>query len=492
MTFSLNKSINIYIYGAGALGVNLATYAETKGYKIAAFLDRNAADIRKINDISVLSLEEFQFCNVNDTVVIIALQNVTQHESIVKRILQNGCNKVIYFPVHTFGMSPVFVSNMRKKYNECITYKFEYVLENIPQMDIRPWNYDSLLAGNVLWMPIEVCFAVKKTVSDRQSDYTIKAEELLDKYVRGKNIYCILPYWQLFEYLEGDKEDCELYLKIYGRRGHISNFQKTDSELLKDRNALLSIYLYELNMHSDFFYESPCEVEIGRYGKVYILDGIHRGVFLAKKGYRWLPVKILKNDTEFYINKSILQRIKKYVNTNNIQQIEFPIEHPAFYGFPVHRDDVINTWKEIVRYVEEKNITKNMCVDFSDTGGYFARNLLRIGFKLVYLKEIKNDFDRMIKELFGFNEINEINSIGNVIMQSNLVILSWQEVLKFNWNVDKECSKALVCIIDIPSCEMNKFKNAEKKSQALYQYCVDGEKKYMVFIGNCETREARS
>lgn len=486
MVFLLNQECDIYIYGAGALGVNLATYAQANGYKIAAFLDKNAASIRKINDIPVLSLDECQFYDINNTVVIITLQNVTQHESVAKKLLINGCNKVIYFPIHTFGMSPVFVSNMRKKYNECISYKFEYVLENIPQMEISSWDYDSLLSNNVLWMPIEACFAAKETVSIRQSDYTIKAEELLDKYVKGKNIYCLLPYWQLFEYLEDDKEDCELYLKIYGRRGHISNFQKTDSDLLKDRNALLSIYLYELNMYSDFFYESPCEAEIDCYGKVYILDGIHRGVFLAKKGFRWLPVRIIRNGIDLCLNESSLQKIKEYVNTNNIQQIQFPIEHPAFYGFPICRDDIINVWKVLVRYIEEKNITKNTCVDFSNTGGYFARNLLRLGFKQIYLKELKDDFDKMIKELFEFNEIKEISYIDNVIMHSNLAILSWRQALNLNWNVLMDCNKTIVCIIDIPSCEMYRLKKnisvAKKRTQALYQYCIAGEKNYMVFI----------
>lgn len=486
MFFSLSPECNIYIYGGGSLGIYLATQASAAHYHVVAFLDKNASTIKQVNSIPVLTLEECRFVDVQNTVVIITLQNVTQHEELADQICKKGCKKIIYFPMNTLGANSTFVSGMRKKYNECLNFKFEYILKNIPQMGENTWKFNNDIESDVIWIPTELCFAIEKGVKNvRQSDYTESAEALLNKYVRGKSIYNVIPYWNLFEYLEGDRENCELYLKIFGKRGHISDCQKSDTELLEDRNTLLKIYLHEFNMHSSFFNESPCEVCVSDRGKVLILDGLHRSVFLAKKGYRWIPTKVNRENKDYFFERKCLKELITYINENRIQKIEFPIEHPIFYGFPVYRCEFITLWEKILQYIDSKNLTINVCGDFSYSDGYFARNLFRLGGNKVYLNKIQNKWEDLVTELFDIGQLTRINCVNEVVSQCDFMVLTWKQLLNLDWQ-EKNKYRGVICVIDIPSGEIEKLKKTlvitRMNLMVAHRYCLSGSENYMVFI----------
>lgn len=100
------------------------------------------------------------------------------------------------------------------------------------------------------------------------------------KYVRGRNLYSLRPYWELFLYLRGETENCKLYLSIFGKKGHTSHENYNDEKLLTDKREIYYLYLKELIGGSrSFFQDSPAEGGVTSNNRVVIYDGLRRSIF---------------------------------------------------------------------------------------------------------------------------------------------------------------------------------------------------------------------
>ena len=493
MSFSLDRNSQIVIYGTSAMAVKWVEKAESIGLNILLFLDKNADSIRKIGRYPVIRLEDWEIESTSDIVVIIMLQNIMQHYQIVQSLWNKNIEKIIYFPIKSWGLNLMSVSTIRNKYNDCIKFQFENVLDAIPDYaDLVSFNMllsSEFLYENkedaVFWAPIELCYTEKKKSNGLwQSDYTEEAEMLLDTYIRGRNLFSIQPYHDLFNYLNGSQTDCELYLKIFGREGHISYANYNNDSILADRNSLYNLYVREINTGgSKFFEESPANVEADTTGKLIIKDGVHRSLFLMIQGYQWIPVRMAKRELGFLGEERYIERLEKYIKKKKLTELEWPVEHPHFWKFPVNRLNLTNLWGELSKLILEQNIKIQSVADVSLTNGYFSRNFVRLGSQTIScFCENEVELTEIENHIFRMEFIKTTDDVRQAVEKKDIVIANASVMDNLSILVNLKETQT-ICFFDVPlaqSSEMLK-KFSRKKIQLITRYTING-KQYGMFL----------
>lgn len=463
MSFVLEKGSRIVIYGASGGSIKWCTEAQNQGFQIEAFLDKNAEKLKQVNHIPVYTINDWRPNRQETIIVIIMLQNAMQHYRIMMQLYSKGIQKVLCFPVESYGLQKDMLSSLRLKYNECIRFQFGKMLEGIPEytdmLQTEEQERKKIICENerdiTLYVPFELCYTEeKKTKSFWQSDYTMKAMDLACHYIKGKNICQLRPYWELFDYLDGKRDDCRLYLDIFGKSGHVSHENYSDNQLLKDRNSLYELYCREFEQRSKFFEESAAAGRVTQEGKIRIIDGVHRSIFLIRAGYRWIPVRLPKAELKYLGSTKSLQLLSKNIAEPNVLRLEYPIEHPDFFGFVFDRDDIRKLWVKISNEILTRKISYQMIIDLSLTGGYFARNFFRMGSKKVYCYSEQNDYTELAGQLFGMSLVEYIHSLYDLkplIKDKRLVVVSDKI-----WNMEPEIFESMLretnvymCVIDV-------------------------------------------
>ncbi len=84
--FDLTKNDNVVIYGYSWQGIEVYNKLKNKGFKVMGFFDKNADDYKKsCENISEFNSPFFDGSYIKETVVIILLQNIMQHEIVVEK-----------------------------------------------------------------------------------------------------------------------------------------------------------------------------------------------------------------------------------------------------------------------------------------------------------------------------------------------------------------------------------------------------------------------
>ncbi len=463
MSFVLNKESSIAIYGASAGSIKWCAKAQNQGFLIEAFLDKNAENIKQVNHIPVYTIDAWQPDKSKNVIVIVMLQNAMQHYQIMMQLYSKGIQKVLCFPVESYGLQKEKLRLLRFKYNECIQFLFKGVLEGIPeyadifQTSVEEWKKIIREDGSdiIFYVPFELCYTEeKKTNSFWQSDYTRKARDLSCRYIFGKNICQLRPYWEMYDYLDGKREDCRLYLDIFGKAGHESHDNYSDLLLLKDRNSLYQLYYWELERGNTFFEESAATGRVTQDGKIRIIDGVHRSVFLIRAGYKNIPIRLSKSELKYMGNIESLQIPEKNMAEKNNFRLKHPVEHPDFYNFVFEEEYIRELWIKISNVILGKKISYQTIVDLSLTGGYFVRNFLRMGSKRGYCYSEQNDYEELTGQLFRMDSIQyicDMNCLNLLIKDEELVVVKhevWNKKQKFFDDILKE-TNAHVCIINV-------------------------------------------
>lgn len=224
MGFCFHKDAKLVVYGVSKMTCVWTENIQKKGFSVCAFLDRNAKSIGRVMGIPVFCLEEWE--SLSDAVIIIMLKNATLHQEVARRLCEKGINQIIFFPISTNGLNIENTSRLRKIYNQCVRQSFDSEISGIPffrelleERDKSETIICQYSKEVVLWCPVELCYSIKGGERDViwYSDSTEEAKQLQAKYIFNKNIYNLLPYWELFDFCYGEKDECPLYLKVYGK-----------------------------------------------------------------------------------------------------------------------------------------------------------------------------------------------------------------------------------------------------------------------------------
>lgn len=287
-SYCLNSQETYVLYGLNGISEDWIKKAQQNSFKIKAILDRNAANIVERYGIKAFQLEEYSLEDHESPVVIIFLQNVLQHESIYDELVRKGFKKIIYYPTkNRFSSVDEFIK-IRNAYNNCIRFQIE--------------------EERVLWVPVELCFTCDseyKSNWGRVIDEETKARK--KKYVDGRNLLNLEAYQSLFDYIEGKKDNCDLYFKALYSSAIDEDAKK---RILIDRKKVFD-YLEQCWLDGLHNFESAPLAGSIYNGKIIIEDGCHRAVFLTHcKHFKWLPVRLSREEANIFFTESIKTKIE--------------------------------------------------------------------------------------------------------------------------------------------------------------------------------------
>ena len=289
-----DKMAKIAIYGASVGGIELYWSLKNKGYNVLFFIDRDAQNVKEFCGEKVYTLNEMAKLEIDELIIIVSLQNALIHEAIAHEIASYGYNNIIYFPMEGDYNSRRL---MREIWMQIKTFEFNSI-STIPVYKKIDTNVISEFENHVsVWCDLKnIRYKTLEMLNrqDAMTEATKKGKAIWERYV-AKSIELVEPYTDLFDYLEGKVTTPELYLQACRNGANTPEKEK----LLKDRRKLYSQYVYGIKYDPDMFILAPATAEYHE-GLFYIVDGMHRAVFLQREGYTKIPILISREDYNMF------------------------------------------------------------------------------------------------------------------------------------------------------------------------------------------------
>jgi hypothetical protein len=266
-------------------------------------------------------------------VVFIAVKNVFSHDEIARSLLENGFHRIVYKPgnilkgngnstekqideiYETLMERKACNTNFRIPYTEmiCTTFRDQLCIE-------REDTYVKT------WCPVELLFNYKES-----HDYP------------GINMPLFFPLVELYKYFLGDTS--------IGREEAVSNFMAYSCEWLKQNNRELTRSQAESFMESrtavfeemqktaevdiDFFRKN-CPMVKYEGGRFYLSSsGRNRVSFLIAKGFKYVPVKMSRDDYSDWCDMQSVKKMQEYIDGNKIASFFAPYPNPYLLDYPV-------------------------------------------------------------------------------------------------------------------------------------------------------------
>lgn len=331
--FSIKKQTRIFLYGAASIGKIVYENLKAKDITAAGFIDKRADELEHFMERPVSKIEDFFMNESKDTVVVISVKNVFEHDAIAEKFINKGFCNLIFKP--------------------------KSVLENRASADdIRVGNiYDALLDGSAI--DLEKINSITKLAGYFYKDYAKVREEgdeciamipvsLLytndydpEKHKWGNvNLYSFFTHDDFFQSLAGDStkgsdyyvtEYCEYAAK---QQGDITITDKWRKNVVANRAMIYEQMRLSLEIDPQFFYRNPATASWNNDRKYFNLtSGKHRTLFMVSQGYYYIPVRISKTDYETWLRKEDVDKIWGEMQSLGINKYEGIVAHPYFYKF---------------------------------------------------------------------------------------------------------------------------------------------------------------
>lgn len=287
--FDIDTDTPLIIYACTDRNQALAELLSAAGYNPVAFFDRRAKEIRSFAGLPVFTAEGSPFSQGEKErlVVMICMQSLVQHETVADTLLRIGYRRLV-------GLIPAkFVPEgaqgyMYDIYNSLLIGDYSN-LKGVPECFLE-WPRDASFTprsiGNwTIWVPVERCYSISRDdfISYHPDAPAWQIERLSASFSR--TISDLPLYDGLFDWLETGTGDIESYLDAFAGDGHQSR-----ENLKSDRRQLYSRFCEEFVNGISFFEHSPATAKSDGHGGYIITDGIHRCIFLLRKGCNRLPV----------------------------------------------------------------------------------------------------------------------------------------------------------------------------------------------------------
>lgn len=415
--FNLDKNASIYLYGAAAIGSIIYNNLIKAGYSIAGFLDNRADELDSYYGLPVYKLDEFD--GDVESVIVVAVKNVFEHEQIVKRITKQGYYNIIYKP--------------KSILNNCGTEEDE-VLSGL---------YDAMLDGNITDV-----YKIRKTY--KANIYEYKDYSIIKEYNNGEiiaripiefiytnnydtafsrwgnlSIMAFFTHVQFFRYMLGDKDSSmEYYVDTFCTESApdgVKITQRWKENVVRNRSMILENMNLASELDSDFFIRNAPEAEWNKKGYFNLTSGKHRAAFFAAKQYKYVPLKILKTDYESYVNEEEVRRVIDYIENNNLD-LTSVISNPYFLRYPTLNNEfyynllfMCSNYMSQRMFDEEGNVDFNTLDIIDNTDNYlgYGCHFSRMGCN-VYKANCDN------KELF--EQVTNMLHVGNYKMLSDKLV----------------------------------------------------------------------
>ncbi len=402
---------NKYIlYAGGELGRNTLSKLQANNNEVICFLDKKAKGVFENVKILMPDTDELDNKIKEESIVVICLNAGMLHKEVAEELYALGFEKIVFLPME-YSINYEEKIELTNLYNRAL--KGEDIGDKVkPYAVYRENKYkDSATircedGWRLIWVGQEILFSENKLEwsGDRSKIHMIN-----DGIDVNLNVY----YWfhNLFDYLDGDREECDSYLSIFKLEAN------TEAAIrkLQDRERLYSVLKKHRANGLGFFIEAASEAKWNKKGYFNIAGGNHRTICLQHLGYVYYPVKINENDYKIWKNENCLHEVIEYIKNENIGQTYVPIPHPCFKDFPYQREEGGKTiLGDILRYLGPIRLDGMKVVDASQYEGYFARATKRMCADKVMFYSNEEKVRGLAEQLFKLLYVESIEMIDNV------------------------------------------------------------------------------
>lgn len=398
-----SRVMNCAIYGCGEVGMTLCDTLLKNNFTVSAFLDKGKTGYYR--GIPIF-FPDATLAIGKETVIIIGLSDGTQHRQVAEELFGLGYKKIVFLPIcYTMNFhKKIILTNL---YNAVL--EGQYVLEQVKNYDEICQNASEctgVITKNdnyvLCWIGHEILFS--------ENIDTWKGDKNKIRCVNhGIDVNLNQYYWyhDLYDYLEGKREDCNSYLSIFN---YIPGSDEAKRKLV-NREKLYCDFMNNLQQGMDFFKLAAPYASWNEYGYFNIIGGNHRTIFLQHQGFHYYPIKILHEDYFKWMNQEKLDEVISYMKEKGVQNTYVPVPHPYFYDYPSIRETCRDTLlSAILNYMGPVRLTGKKVVDVSQYEGYFARIASRMRAEKIDLYTQDNGFIKLLMELLHIDRINYLAS----------------------------------------------------------------------------------
>lgn len=493
MPFQLKYSDTIAVYGDTLRAEIIIQTMREKGFKNLFIIDQVKQENKVVTFEQLIKHGE----KLDNIVVVISLQNAMAHSMIADKFFRYGIRKIVFLPADIRTQS-ITADIMRRNYNILINgdidtnTRLPYYNEIIPQYKIRTTNGVIFQDDDmtVFWAHINQIYI------NNTRRHVVEENEIY----YGRPFILADHYQALFNYFERGviTSSLDRYMKA---QSYINEAGSFNMEKLQDRYLLWLLYKKEFNRGMYFFISSASEVTMRANGGLNIIDGLHRLIFLYLQNVSYFPVKMKTEEFKVLYNDECLgnEHISKF--QHKIDNLKFPIEHPAFYQIQAGRAGIEPSILSAIRlFIGLSDIEDYNVLDISTLNGYFARNISMMkrksGNGKIYSIELDKEeflFTEYINNLLGTSSICNIFNdnllcINNIIFDLVFAIGRYETLSDFcNWLPSiSNCTKRFLFWETEDILEPSQIRIIEenvgfKEVRKILEF-FDGEKRKQVFV----------
>lgn len=391
-SFKISKDKEFIIYGASFIGRQLYSALTGQGYKVAAFLDKDAHKFKNtfgapvlVPDNEVVTGEQKE-----SSVVIVAITNQQEHRFVAAYLYKLGYRNLIY---KTDASGEDTYESMKQVY--------DYLEAGRDIEGILIENGDQVEKDNSF---------IKDYIKDAGDDtyHAFIPAELLfyEENNRLISVYQALPLLPFYNFMEG-KEGTD-FLMAYFQKYSAGNDWERWMEV--ERN-----YFRHFSLDSDFNKNNDFPPKVSWYnGRFVIQDSLRYVIYNVARNRGKVLCSVSKGDYKKWINEDRIGACLDAINEGNLSFVYTPIPHPAFFSFPCKREECGRTrLQTICEYFYKNNIDirDKKILDAGSYVCYFSQHMYRMGADVtaVEIDNISFTLADNLNRLLHCDGINHIN-----------------------------------------------------------------------------------
>lgn len=394
-SFIIDLEREFIIYGASFLGRKLYKNLTNQGYKVIAFLDKDADKFNEVSGIAVLKPDNKMIHNIQKDliIVIVAITNYKEHSYVAKYLNKLGYKNIIF---RTNAIESKYFTDMN------IVYDFLEADKEIKGISTLKYEYQ----GKEKDIPFDLDYC--KAIDNNTYQVFIPTELL---FYKKKNelisAYQVIPLLPFYNFIEG--KESEEFLNSY----FTDNLNERDWERWMDEERN---YYKHFSFNNDFnkINESLPKVYWDEKGYFVVQRLLRYVIYNIAKGNSKVLCVVSKDDYEKWINRDMIDACFEAINEGNLSFVYTPIPHPAFFDFPCKRDECGKTRLiTICEYLYKNNIDikDKRILDAGSYVCYFSQHMHRMGANITAVEFDTTSYDlaEKLNKLLFCNGINHIN-----------------------------------------------------------------------------------
>lgn len=390
-TFNFNKDADILIYGYGRVGQVLHHRLVEQGYRVVGIIDKNAGRFAPVGNCTIFKPEELDTESTGH-IIILTLQNILEHERVVKMLVAKGAEKIVYLNRN----GPERYETCFRIFNQLVygttINDFEFPITTTGSEPKQRFYYREETESIIVEVPALLLFTDAESPIWQNINITACREynALYDVILHGK---CDSP------------KDFKTYCNI------LCGSDRTMEAYLQDRFLLCQMMQAEYMNHGlSFFRNAPSTAVWNRKrGYFNLNDGLHRASFLLNNHVHTIPIRISCEDYEFWYNHAVAEKCRGHIERQHIENTYTPIYHPEFCSIDYSAEKGGGTTASaLYQFFSDKAVADMSVLDVNSNLSYFAQIFARLGAAKIVSAEPRKELFELAKLL---NQLHYTNTI---------------------------------------------------------------------------------